>query len=205
MPDRAEHWETLYVTKHADTVSWYQPAPAPSLDAQARITPAKSKGLIDVGGGASNLVDALLERGWRDLAVLDIAQPALDVARARLGERADDVEWIAADITTWRPERRYAIWHDRAVFHFLTEAADRAGYRAALEQGLAPGGALLMATFALGGPERCSGLSIVQYGPESLSAELGEAFSLQDSWREDHVTPGGGVQAFNRCLFRKTG
>ncbi|WP_426011761.1 class I SAM-dependent methyltransferase [Caulobacter sp. DWR2-3-1b2] len=120
MPDRAEHWETLYVTKHADTVSWYQLAPAPSLDAQARITPAKSTGLIDVGGGASNLVDALLERGWRDLAVLDIAQPALDVARARLGERADDVEWIATDITTWRPGRRYAIWHDRAVFHFLT-------------------------------------------------------------------------------------
>ena len=203
MAGRAEHWEAVYVTKAADTVSWYQPSPKPSLDALARLKPAESTGLIDVGGGASNLVDTLLERGWSDLTVLDIAQPALDVARARLGGRADDVQWIAADITTWRPQRTYRIWHDRAVFHFLTEAADRRGYRAALEQGLAAGGHLIMATFAVGGPKQCSGLPIVQYDADSLSSELGEAFSMLDSWREEHVTPGGGVQAFNWCLFRK--
>lgn len=203
MPEHSKHWEAVYATKSADTVSWYQPAPKPSLDALARIGSFGSTGLIDVGGGASNLVDALLERGWHDLTVLDIAQSALDVARTRLGARAGEVQWVATDITTWRPERTYAIWHDRAVFHFLTEAADRHGYRAALRQGLATGGHLLMATFAVGGPERCSGLPIVQYGPDALSAELGDDFALQDSWREEHVTPGGGVQAFNWCRFRK--
>lgn len=203
MAGRTEHWEAVYVTKAADTVSWYQPSPKPSLDALARLEPAQSTGLIDVGGGASNLVDALLERGWSDLTVLDIAQPALDVARARLGGRADEVQWIATDITSWRPQRTYRIWHDRAVFHFLTDAADRRGYRAALEQGLAAGGHLIMATFAIGGPKQCSGLPIVQYDAGSLSSELGEAFRLLDSWREEHVTPGGGVQAFNWCLFRK--
>jgi SAM-dependent methyltransferase len=205
MTERADHWDTVYATKPANTVSWYQQKPEPSLDALARLDLAGPASLIDVGGGASTLAAALLDLGWRDLTVLDIAKPALDVARIQLGERADDVQWIAADITAWRPGRSYAIWHDRAVFHFLTDAADRAGYRAALEQGLQPGGALLMATFALGGPERCSGLPIVQYGPDSLAAELGAAFRLQASWREDHVTPAGGVQAFNWCLFRKTG
>lgn len=204
MTDRTEHWDTLYATKPADTVSWYQPRPEPSLDALARLNLREPVSLIDVGGGASSLVDSLLDKGWPDLTVLDIAQPALDVAKVRLGERAAAVRWIATDITLWRPDRTYAIWHDRAVYHFLTDAADRAGYRDALQTGLEPHGALLMATFALGGPQRCSGLPIVQYGPESLSAELGEAFSLQVSWREDHVTPAGGVQAFNWCLFRKT-
>lgn len=203
MPERTEHWEAVYATKPADTVSWYQPAPRPSLEALDRFGAHPSSGLIDVGGGASNLVDALLERGWRDLAVLDIAQPALDVAQARLGERAGDVAWIAADIVNWRPDRTWTVWHDRAVFHFLTEAADRRGYQRALEQGVAAGGHLLMATFAIGGPERCSGLPVVQYSPQTLAAQLGEAFSLQDAWREDHLTPGGGVQAFNWCLFRK--
>jgi hypothetical protein len=202
MPDRAEHWETVYATKAADTVSWYQPSPTPSLDALNRIRSTKS-GLIDVGGGASSLVDCLLERGWRDLTVLDIARPALEVSRARLGKRADQVHWLATDITTWRPQRTYLVWHDRAVFHFLTDADDRRGYRAALEQGLAVGGYLLMATFAIGGPERCSGLPIIQYDSESLGTELGDAFELLESWKEDHVTPGGGVQAFNWCLFRK--
>jgi len=205
MPERAAHWEKDYVNKAADTVSWFQPSPKPSLEALERITPNHASGFVDVGGGASNLVDALLERDWRDLTVLDIAQPALDVARARLRGRGDDVRWIATDIATWRPQRTYAIWHDRAVFHFLTEAADRRGYKAALEQGLAVGGHLILATFAIGGPERCSGLPILQYDAETLSSELGSAFSLLESWREDHVTPGGGVQAFNWCLFRRVG
>ena len=127
------------------------------------------------------------------------------MAGTQLGGRPRQLRGPRGAAPPGRPGRSYAIWHDRAVFHFLTDAADRAGYRAALEQGLQPGGALLMATFALGGPERCSGLPIVQYGPDSLAAELGAAFRLQASWREDHVTPAGGVQAFNWCLFRKTG
>ena len=203
MAQQADHWDTVYTTKSADSVSWYQVRPEASIEALARLDLGEPLSLIDVGGGASNLVDALLDKAWCDLTVLDIAQPALDAAKARLGPRAADVDWIATDITRWRPDRTYAIWHDRAVFHFLTEPADRVGYRAALERGLAPGGALLRATFALGGPERCSGLPIMQYSPESLSAELGATFRLDASWREDHMTPSGGLQAFNWCLFRR--
>lgn len=197
------HWSAVYRTKPSDSVSWYQPSPEPSLRALERFGVSKSASLIDVGGGASNLVDALIERGWSDLTVLDIAAPALEVAKARLGEAAARVQWQVADITSWVPGRGYDVWHDRAVFHFLTGADQREAYRRALLAGASPGGLVIMATFAPDGPERCSGLPVQRYNPANLSQDLGAAFRLIEAWRETHVTPGGGSQAFNWCVFRR--
>jgi SAM-dependent methyltransferase len=197
------HWSEVYRTKAPDSVSWYQPSPEPSLRALDRSGVAASASLIDVGGGASGLVDALIERRWSDLTVLDIAAPALDVAKARLGKRAERVQWAVGDITQWQPGRTYDVWHDRAVFHFLTDADRREAYRRALEAGLAPQGLLIMATFAPDGPERCSGLPVQRYDASALSEELGPGFRLLDSWREEHITPGGSSQAFSWCVFRR--
>jgi trans-aconitate methyltransferase len=203
--DGKAHWEEVYRTKAPDSVSWFQPVPRPSLEAIARFGATPDQSLIDIGGGASSLAAELAKAGWRDLAVLDISAPALEVARAAMGAGGETVEWIAADITAWRPARGYDIWHDRAVFHFLTEEPARVGYRAALAQGLKPGGLLLIATFAPDGPEKCSGLPVRRYGPAELADALGEGLEPLDNWREQHHTPGGSVQNFNWCAFRKTG
>lgn len=199
---RQEHWHRVYTEKQPDEVSWYQTTPAPSLAALERFGARPEQALIDIGGGASTLVDALLERGWRDLTVLDIAAPALAAAQARLGERAADVRWEVADITAWQPQRRYAIWHDRAVFHFLTKPEQRAAYLRALGQGLAPGGLAIIATFALDGPEKCSGLPVERYDADKLAETLGPDYRLEASWREEHSTPWGATQAFTWCVFR---
>lgn len=201
--DRRAHWEEVYRTKPRDTVSWFQPVPQASLDAIARHGGNPAQSLIDVGGGASTLVAELAARGWRDLAVLDISAPALEVARAAMGAESAKVDWIVADAANWNPARHYDIWHDRAVFHFLTEESARAGYRSALMQGLATGGLLVMATFALDGPAKCSGLPVQRYGPQELAATLGEGLDLQEHWHESHVTPGGGMQNFNWCVLRR--
>jgi 2-polyprenyl-3-methyl-5-hydroxy-6-metoxy-1,4-benzoquinol methylase len=199
---RQEHWTNVYREKAPDAVSWYQPAPEPSLDALDRFGASVSSSFIDVGGGASNLVDALLSGGWQDVTVLDIAAPALDAAKQRLGAKASNVHWEVADITDWLPARRYDIWHDRAVFHFLTEPEQREAYLRALSAGVAVGGLVIIATFALDGPERCSGLAVERYDPEKLARELGASFRLLECWRDDHVTPWGAKQAFNWCAFR---
>ena len=201
-PDQKVYWTRVYEEKSPSEVSWYQPAPEPSLRALDRFETGPSSSLIDVGGGASNLVDALLERGWQDITVLDIAATALDAAKERLGAQAEKVHWEVADITDWRPSRRYDVWHDRAVFHFLTEPEQREAYRRALLAGVAPGGLVIMATFALDGPEKCSGLPVQRYDPATLGAELGSALRLVDGWRETHVTPWGSTQTFNWCAFR---
>lgn len=203
--DSKAHWEEVYRTKAPATVSWFQPVPQPSLDAIARFGGGPGQSLIDIGGGASTLVAELARAGWHDLAVLDISAPALDLARTAMGADAGGVEWIVADITDWQPARAWDIWHDRAVFHFLTDEASRDAYRAALARGLRPGGLLLMATFAPDGPERCSGLPVQRYGAAELLAALGTGFTLLDSWREVHPTPGGQEQIFNWCALRKTG
>lgn len=179
-----DRWTRVYQETSASTVSWYQAAPEPSLCALERFGVRSSPSLIDIGGGASNLVDALLRRGWRDITVLDIAAPPLDAAKERLGPDAEKVHWEVADITEWRPARRYDVWHDRAVFHFLIRPEQREAYRRALLAGLAKGGLLVMATFALDGPERCSGLPVQRYDPPSLANELGETFRLLEGWRE---------------------
>jgi SAM-dependent methyltransferase len=203
MTTTREHWDRVYQTRTPDSVSWYQPSPAPSLAALERIGVPRSAALIDIGGGASSLIDHLLAMGWSDLTVLDIAQPALDVAKARLGNAADRVRWLQADITAWTPERSWDVWHDRAVFHFLTEAEARSRYRRALEAALQPGGLAIIATFALDGPERCSGLPVQRYDGATLTRELGGGFALIESWRESHTTPGGATQSFNWCAFRR--
>lgn len=201
--DMKAHWNRVYQDKGSEAVSWYQAEPAPSLSALDRFGARPTDAFIDVGGGASLLVDCLLDRGWSDLTVLDLAQSSLDAARLRLGERSGRIAWICADITNWTPRRSYDVWHDRAVFHFLTEPIQRSAYKAALAQGLVPGGLLIIATFALDGPEKCSGLPVQRYAAKGLHAELGESFELLDEWPEKHVTPWGDSQAFLWCVFRK--
>jgi SAM-dependent methyltransferase len=200
--DRQDHWTRVYRDKAPENVSWYQAAPEPSLLALERFGAKPSAPLIDIGGGASTLVDALLDRGWKDITVLDIAAPALEAARARLGPLAEKVHWVVADIIQWNPTRNYDVWHDRAVFHFLTQPAQREAYRRTLLSGLAKGGLLIMATFALDGPEKCSGLPVQRYDPEGLARELGDSLGLVEGWSEEHVTPWGNKQAFNWCAFR---
>ncbi|ACI55387.1 Nodulation protein S (NodS) [Rhizobium leguminosarum bv. trifolii WSM597] len=200
---KREHWDEVYRTKAPDSVSWYQPAPEPSLRALDELRLPVTASLIDVGGGASSLVDRLVERGWSDLTVLDIAAPALDVAKARLGDETARVAWVVDDVAAWRPERQYDVWHDRAVFHFLTEPEQRLAYRCALETATAPGSAVIIATFAPDGPERCSGLPVQRYDAAALAREFSSAFTLQRDWREEHTTPSGGRQSFQWCVFRR--
>jgi Methyltransferase domain len=199
--DRKQHWEDVYRQKAADTVSWFQPRPEISLALIHKAGARKTEPLIDVGGGASRLVDHLLVEGHKDLTVLDISDAALQSIRDRLGQAAGKVHWLTADVTQWQPQRRYRLWHDRAVFHFLTEPADRAAYRHALASALVPGGTAIIASFALDGPERCSGLPVQRYSPDSLAAELGSAFRLTERRDEDHTTPAGKLQRFQYSMF----
>jgi len=203
MADRTGHWRKIYADKAEDEVSWYQSSPAASLALIETAGLGPDCPIIDVGGGASRLVDILLERGYTDVAVLDIADTAIGQARNRLGPRAASVQWITADITAWKPEKPYDLWHDRAVFHFLTAKAERDAYRAVLENALAPGGQVIIGTFDLDGPEQCSGLPVVRYDAESLGRELGPAFRLAEHRREDHTTPAGVVQHFQFCRFTR--
>jgi 2-polyprenyl-3-methyl-5-hydroxy-6-metoxy-1,4-benzoquinol methylase len=203
MTKSQDHWSAVYRAKAPDAVSWYQLTPEPSLRALDRFQVPNTASLIDVGGGASNLVDRLVKRGWADLTVLDIAAPALEVAKARLGSSAAQVRWEVADITEWLPSRTYDVWHDRAVFHFLTSLPQREAYRRALNAGVATGGLVIIATFAPDGPERCSGLPVQRYDTAGLAKEIGDTFRLVDDWREEHLTPQGGRQRFNWGIFRR--
>lgn len=199
----AEHWDEVYRRKSSMSVSWYQASPEPSLQMLDQVTVGPCS-IIDVGGGASTLVDALLRRGWVDITILDIAAPALEVAQHRLGRAAQGVDWEVADITCWLPQRKYDVWHDRAVFHFLTSAEARGSYKRALSAGTAVGSHVIIATFALDGPEKCCGLVVQRYSSETLTEELGPGFQLIQAEVENHWTPGGKMQTFNWCLFRRT-
>ena len=203
MSERQEHWNKVYADKSPLEVSWYQQAPELSLSMIARSGIALDAPLIDVGGGASTLVDHLLAKGYRRPAVLDISGLALAHARQRLGAEARQVEWFEADVTAFEAPHPYALWHDRAVFHFLTEADDRRRYVAALERALSPTGQVIIAAFAIGGPEQCSGLDIVQYDAAKLSAELGAGFTLLEQASELHHTPAGGEQRFGYYRFAR--
>lgn len=200
---RQAHWESVYTTKGENEVSWFQENPAPSLELIAQVGAISASAIIDIGGGAARLVDNLVERGFEDVTVLDLSEAALEAAKARLGDRAAQVHWIVADATAWEPLRAYDIWHDRAAFHFLTEDRDRAAYIARLERALKVGGYAIIATFALDGPERCSGLPVVRYEPVSLGRALGRAFQFVDTRRHAHATPLGTEQSFQFSVFRR--
>lgn len=198
--ERREHWETVYRTKDEDDVSWFQERPAMSLSLIEKCGARDAK-ILDVGGGASRLVDGLLDAGYTHVAVLDIAEAALAKARERLGERATGVRWIATDLLAWTPDDVFDVWHDRAVFHFMVRDEDRAAYLVTLRRALRIGGQAIIATFAENGPERCSGLPIQRWEPEALARELGPDFGLEESLREEHVTPAGKTQAFQFSRF----
>jgi SAM-dependent methyltransferase len=203
MSDRASHWKNVYTTKAENQVSWFQENPAISLRLlrDAKATPDSR--VIDIGGGASRLVDALLEQGFRALSVLDISAAALDTAKKRLGTASADVDWIVADITAWTPTRTYDVWHDRAAFHFLTLPVDRDAYLDRLRAATAPGSQVIIGTFALDGPEKCSGLPVQRHDSKSLTVLLGPAFELVASDDEAHHTPWDAVQHFQFSRFRR--
>ena len=200
---RKAHWENLYTTKGEKEVSWFQENPAPSLELIALAGVAANASIIDVGGGASRLIDSLVERKMGQMTVLDLSSAALDAAKERLGEAGAGVEWIVADVTTWEPAKTYDLWHDRAAFHFLTDQADQSAYVDRLKRALKRGGCVIIGTFALDGPERCSGLPIMRHDAASLSAMLGTDFKLIDTRRHEHTTPWGAVQRFQFSTFRR--
>ena len=200
---RQAHWQGVYAAKRDTAVSWFEAEPAVSLALIDLVGTPKQGAVIDVGGGASRLVDHLLDRGFADVTVLDLSAAALAAARQRLGAAGGRVQWIVADATTWEPPRRYALWHDRAALHFLTDPADRAAYVARLRQALMPGGHAIIGTFAPDGPEKCSGLPVVRYDADSLAGVLGPGFALLDSRRHAHLTPSGTEQRFHFATFRR--
>jgi trans-aconitate methyltransferase len=201
---RQHHWEKVYTTKGESEVSWFQETPALSLELIALVGAMRESAIIDIGGGASRLVDHLVSRGFQDLTVLDLSAAALASARSRIGSKAAQVRWITADVTLWQPQRSYDVWHDRAAFHFLTEPNDQAAYVARLRRALRVGGHAIIATFAPEGPERCSGLMVSRYDADALAATLGAGFELIDTRRHDHTTPWGSVQKFQFSTFRRS-
>ncbi len=202
-PARQAHWQNVYQTKAEGEVSWFQESPDISLDLIRATGVNTSASIIDIGGGASRLVDALLAEGFGAVTVLDLSETALAVARSRLETRGAGVQWIVADVTTWRPAQVYDVWHDRAALHFLTEPADRAAYAQCVRDALRLGGHVIIGTFAPDGPERCSGLPVVRHDSASLSELLGPPFKLIEARRHDHRTPAGAIQRFQFSRFQR--
>ena len=201
-----QHWQRVYLERDAKTVSWFEDSPVASLEMLERANLKSASSVIDVGGGASALVDALLDRGCDNLTVLDISPAALELARARLGAAAERVTWLAADITRANlPQSAYDMWHDRAVFHFLTDISSRNAYVTALKTSLRPNGHALIAGFAPDGPLKCSGLDTARYDAAALLEVLGaDEFELLEQRRIQHITPSGGTQAFTYVLFKRS-
>lgn len=204
MRNKKTYWETVYGTNPSDSVSWFQPHAEKSLQMIEAIGADKAAAIIDVGGGASTLVDDLLANGYTNVSVLDLSEVALQVAKKRLDEQAKLVNWIVGDITQVSlPENHFDIWHDRAVFHFLTEAQDRRLYVDQVLRSVRSNGHIVIATFAQDGPEKCSGLPVARYSAESLHAEFGDGFKLISEDLETHHTPFGTDQKFVYCYCRK--
>jgi len=201
--ERKTHWEHVYSAKAETGVSWYQDEPRLSLELIGAVAPAEGGRIIDVGGGASVLVDRLLDRPFERIAVLDISETALGKAKARLGERAERVRWVVADVTESPELGTFDVWHDRAVFHFVTDPVDRRSYVELARRTVPEGGYLVIATFADNGPKQCSNLDICRYNARSLAAELGEDFWLVREARETHTTPWGSPQPFFYGVFRR--
>ncbi|MGY8663618.1 class I SAM-dependent methyltransferase [Bradyrhizobium sp. UFLA05-109] len=205
MSERSTHWEMVYTTKGETEVSWFQESPAISLQMIRAASPGHGAAIIDVGGGTSRLADVLLQDGYRSIAVLDVSAHALDAAKARIGLAAADIDWIVADVTTWQPARSYDVWHDRAAFHFLTGPSDRAAYIGRMRSAVRESGHVIIGTFALDGPEKCSGLPVQRYDGNSLAAELGPDFALLETRHDVHRTPWNSTQAFQFSRFRRRG
>lgn len=203
MIDRKSHWEKIYKNKILMQMSWYQEEPTLSLQLIRKIQLAHDAPIIDVGGGTSLLVDYLVREGYTNVSVLDVSAKALTTARDRLGDDASNIEWLQKDVTRFTPPHRFSLWHDRAVFHFLTDKSDRENYLKALNRALEPNGHIIIATFAIGGPEKCSGLDIVQYDAEKLMAELGTGFELVETRTETHITPTNKEQRFAYFLLNR--
>ena len=200
---RRVHWENVYATKGENEVSWFQESPAQSVELIAELGANLDTAIIDIGGGASRLVDSLVTKGFRAVTVLDLSEAALKTAQARLGQCATPVRWLVADATTWEPSQKYDVWHDRAAFHFLTEEKDRTAYVARLRRALKVEGHAIIATFALEGPENCSGFPVVRYDPASLGQTLGPEFKLVNTLQHEHATPWGSQQVFQFSVFRR--
>ncbi len=200
--ERTTHWDTVYRTKGDRDVSWYEDTPSLSVELIRQAGFGPEAAVIDVGGGASSLVDALVSAGQAHVTVLDLSAAALDKARERLGP-SGRVDWVVSDVTRWSPQRTYDVWHDRAAFHFLTDPADQKAYVAVLRKALRSGGAAIIGTFAPDGPERCSGLPVARHDADSLAAVLGDEFELATSRRHEHVTPWGSSQRFHFGTFRR--
>ncbi|CAG9259369.1 Methyltransferase [Paraburkholderia unamae] len=199
-----DHWNRVYTTKTPASVSWFQEHARQSVALIQESGMPKEAGIIDVGGGASTLVDDLVAQHYRDITVLDLSDAALAAAKARLGESASRVSWIAGDITQVElPVHAYDVWHDRAVFHFLTSQEDREAYVRAVLRAVKPGGIVIVATFAEDGPDHCSGLPVMRYNADALHAEFGAPFTLLKQEREEHHTPAGATQKFIYCMCRK--
>ena len=203
MDAQRAHWDKVYETKAETAVSWYQPHSALSLNLIARAPPDGKASVIDVGGGASTLVDDLLAQGFADVTVLDISGAALDRSKARLGRDADKVGWIVADVTLWAPTRTWDIWHDRATFHFLTAPGSQKAYVAALTAATRPGATVIISAFGLDGPEKCSGLTVARYSPTALADRLGSDFALTAEETDIHKTPWGTEQRFSYTVLKR--
>lgn len=202
--DRKQYWEQVYTTKASNSVSWFQEHADQSVRLINHTGIAKNAAIVDVGGGASNLIDDLMHEGYSDLTVLDLSAAALEVAKLRIGSHTNLVNWLVGDITKVEfPENRFDVWHDRAVFHFLTDPVDRKAYVEQVMHAVRPNGHVIIATFSENGPEKCSGLPVMRYKPETLHAEFGEAFLLVNHEKELHHTPFGTVQQFIYCYCRK--
>lgn len=199
------HWQRVYAAPDPASASWHQALPRLSLELIERTGVDPAAAVIDVGGGTSLLVDHLLDRGFLDVTVLDVSARGIALSRERLGARSELATWLCEDVTALIPERQYTIWHDRALFHFLTDPVDRALYAAVLYEAVEPGGWVILGTFAPDGPDVCSGLPACRYDGAALRSELGAGFTLELELRETHRTPSGAEQRFAWALFRNTG
>ncbi len=200
--ERQQHWDLAYADGDAQ-VSWRQAEASKSLELISHIAPRADASVIDVGGGSSTLVDGLIGRRFQDITVMDVSPRGLELAQTRLGPQAVAVQWLVADLFTWKPARQYGIWHDRAVLHFLTEAAQQQGYVGALLRAVEPGGHAIIGVFAEDGPEQCSGLEVRRYGAADLRSLLGDQFRVVSIEREEHRTPSGKIQPFNWIVAKR--
>ena len=201
--ERQAHWQGVYQAKGERDVSWFQESPTVSLDLIRATGVSHEASIVDVGGGASRLIDALLADGFVSLTVLDLSDKALAASRDRLGARANSIAWIVSDITSWQPTKQYDVWHDRAALHFLTDTSDRAAYADCVRKALRSGGHVIIGTFAPDGPERCSGLPVVRHDAASLTDMLGPSFKLTETRRQNHLTPWGSIQRFQFSRFQR--